>query len=129
MKWHPFGLAIANTKDIAESGTNLLKTTLFSAPKTTNTRFLPKKGLERKNEQLLGKCGLTSRLALVAPLYHQTETTGIMKTIQTIIGSFRNILRLNTIKETPQLIAISQENFCQNMAITDYYCDENNLFI
>jgi hypothetical protein len=27
----------------------------------------------------------SSRLALVAPLYHQTETTGIMKTIQTIM--------------------------------------------
>jgi hypothetical protein len=61
-------------------------------------------------------------------LYHQTETTGIMKTIQTIIGSFRNILRLNTIKETPQLIELVKKIFCQNMAITDYYCDENNLY-
>jgi hypothetical protein len=62
-------------------------------------------------------------------LYHQIETTGIMKTIQTIITDFAAILGLNTIKETPQLIAVTQENFCQSMAITDYYCDENNLFI
>jgi hypothetical protein len=52
-----------------------------------------------------------------------------MKTIQTIITDFAAILGLNTIKETPQLIAVTQENFCQSMAITDYYCDENNLFI
>ncbi|WP_143031821.1 hypothetical protein [Flavobacterium gillisiae] len=90
---------------------------------------MAKKGLERKNEQLLGKCGLTSSLPFVAPLYHQTETTGIMQTIQTIIASFRNILGLKTIKNTPQLIAINQESFCQNMAITDYYCNESNLFI
>jgi IS1 family transposase len=32
-------------------------------------------------------------------------------------------------QKTPQLIAVTQENFCQNMTITDYYCDENNLFI
>ena len=110
-------------------GRIFLKPHCFLLLKLQTHAFYLKKGLERKNEQLLGKCGLTSRLALVAHLYHQTETTGIMKTIQTIIGSFRNILRLNTIKETPQLIAISQENFCQNMAITDYYCDENNLFL
>ncbi|MEZ7499035.1 hypothetical protein QO200_09800 [Flavobacterium sp. Arc3] len=52
-----------------------------------------------------------------------------MKTIHTIIGGFKNILGLNTPTETPQLIAVTQENFCQNLAITDYYCDESNLFI
>lgn len=52
-----------------------------------------------------------------------------MKTIQTIIGGFKNILGLNTPTETPQLFAVSQDIFCQNMAITDYYCDESNLFI
>jgi hypothetical protein len=50
-----------------------------------------------------------------------------MKTIQTIITDFAAILGLNTIKETPQLIAVTQEKFCQ--VTTDYYCDENNLFI
>jgi hypothetical protein len=34
-----------------------------------------------------------------------------MKTIQTIITDFAAILGLNTIKETPQLIAVTQENF------------------
>jgi hypothetical protein len=55
---------------------------------------------------------LTSRP--FASLYHQTETTGIMKTIQTIITDFAAILGLNTIKETPQLIAVTQEKFCQS---------------
>jgi hypothetical protein len=66
---------------------------------------------------------------LVAPLYHQSETTGVMKTIHAIIGGFKNILSLKTVNETPQLIAVTQDNFCHNLAITDYYCDENNLFI
>jgi hypothetical protein len=52
-----------------------------------------------------------------------------MKTIHTIIAGFKNILSLNTLNETPQLIAVTQDNFCQNLAITNYYCDENNLFI
>jgi hypothetical protein len=62
-------------------------------------------------------------------LYHQNETTGIMKTIQTIIESFATILGLNTKKGAPQLIAVTQEKFCQNMSISDYYCDEGNFFI
>jgi hypothetical protein len=52
-----------------------------------------------------------------------------MKTIHTIIVGFKNILGLNVPTETPQLMAITQDNFCQNTAIRDYYCDENNLFI
>ena len=68
-------------------------------------------------------------MAFVAPLYHQTETTGIMKTKHTIFEGFKTFLGLSSPKETPQLIAVPQVNFCQNMAIKDYYCDENNLFI
>jgi hypothetical protein len=52
-----------------------------------------------------------------------------MKTIQTIIGSFKTVLGQKTKKHTPQLIAVNQESFCQNMGITDYYCNESNLFI
>jgi hypothetical protein len=62
-------------------------------------------------------------------LYHQTETTGIMQTIQTIITGFKKILGIETLNKTPQLIAVTQEKFCQNRTITDYYSDENNLFI
>jgi hypothetical protein len=62
-------------------------------------------------------------------LYHQKETTQIMKRIHTIITDFAAILGLKNTEKTPQLIAVTQENFCQNMTITDYYCDENNLFI
>tara|TARA_R110002124_G_scaffold12360_6_gene58703 strand:- start:1259 stop:1417 length:159 start_codon:yes stop_codon:yes gene_type:complete len=52
-----------------------------------------------------------------------------MKTIHTIIEGFSSILGLKSTKKTPQLIAVNQESFCHNMAITDYYCDESNLFI
>ncbi|WP_016989043.1 hypothetical protein [Flavobacterium sp. ACAM 123] len=52
-----------------------------------------------------------------------------MKKIYTFIINLTTILGLTAIKEAPQLIAVNQESFCQNMAITDYYCDENNLFI
>jgi hypothetical protein len=52
-----------------------------------------------------------------------------MKTIYTIIVGFKNILGPNAPTETPQLIAVTQDNSCQNLAITDYYSDENNLFI
>jgi hypothetical protein len=52
-----------------------------------------------------------------------------MKTIHTIVEGFKTILGLSAAKEIPQLIAVSQEKFCQNMAIKGYYCDENNLFI
>jgi hypothetical protein len=50
------------------------------------------------------------------------ETTQIMKRIHTIITDFAAILGLKNTEKTPQLIAV--ENFCQNMTITDYYCDE-----
>jgi hypothetical protein len=33
-----------------------------------------------------------------------------MKTIHTIIAGFKNILSLNTLNETPQLIAVTQDN-------------------
>jgi hypothetical protein len=52
-----------------------------------------------------------------------------MKTIHTIIASIKDFLGLGTPKETPQLIAVIQENFCQNVASTTNCCDENNLFI
>ncbi|MFT7335155.1 MAG: hypothetical protein ACI9M1_001055 [Porticoccaceae bacterium] len=52
-----------------------------------------------------------------------------MKTILVIIAGFKNILGLNAPNATPQLIAIAHNNFCQNLAIMYYYCDENNLFI
>ncbi|MBX9888006.1 MAG: hypothetical protein K2Y30_08755 [Flavobacteriaceae bacterium] len=52
-----------------------------------------------------------------------------MKTIHTIIKGFASILSNRSIKKTPQLIAVNQESFCQNMGITDYYCNESNLFI
>jgi hypothetical protein len=52
-----------------------------------------------------------------------------MQTIQTLITGFKNAFNLNQTKTSPQLIAINQESFCQNMAITDYYCNESNLFI
>jgi hypothetical protein len=42
-----------------------------------------------------------------------------MKRIHTIITDFAAILGLKTHKKTPQLIAVTQENFCQNMTITD----------
>ncbi|UQD54851.1 hypothetical protein [Flavobacterium sp. K5-23] len=90
---------------------------------------MTKKRRQGNNEQLYGKCDLTSSLAFITPLYHQIETTGIMKTIHTIIEGFKTVLGLNVPKKTPQLIAITQDSFCQNLAITDYYCDENNLFI
>ncbi|NRT11616.1 hypothetical protein [Flavobacterium sp. 14A] len=52
-----------------------------------------------------------------------------MRTIQTLISGFKNAFNLNQTKKSPQLIAVTQESFCQNMAITDYYCNESNLFI
>jgi hypothetical protein len=52
-----------------------------------------------------------------------------MKTIHTIIESLKSVLGLNTLSKAPQLIAATQDNSCQNLAIRDYYCDENNLFI
>ncbi|WP_198554687.1 hypothetical protein [Flavobacterium sp. ALD4] len=52
-----------------------------------------------------------------------------MKTIRAIVEGFKSVLGLSSTKETPQLIAVTQENFCQNMTITDYYCDESNLFV
>jgi hypothetical protein len=107
----------------------ILKSLHFLLLKLKKATFLVQKKWQGKNEQLCGKCGLTSRLAFVAPLYHQTETTGIMKTIQTIITGFKKVLGIKTLNKTPQLIALTQEHFCQNMTITDYYCDENNLFI
>jgi hypothetical protein len=54
------------------------------------------------------------------------ETTQIMKRIHTIITDFAAILGLKN--RNAQLIAVTQEKFCQNMTITDYYCDET-LFI
>jgi hypothetical protein len=62
-------------------------------------------------------------------LYHQKETIQIMKRIHTIFASFKAILGLKNIKKTQQLVAVAPESFCQNGTITDYYCDENNLFI
>jgi hypothetical protein len=44
-----------------------------------------------------------------------------MKRIHTIITDFAAILGLKNTEKTP-LIAVTQENFCQNMTITDYYC-------
>jgi len=52
-----------------------------------------------------------------------------MKTMHTIIEGFKKILGFNAPNKTPQLIAVTQDNFCQNMASTDNCCDENNLFI
>jgi hypothetical protein len=52
-----------------------------------------------------------------------------MKTIDTIIEGFTSILGLKSTKKTPQLVAINQESFCQNLGITDYHCNESNLFI
>ncbi|WP_418264096.1 hypothetical protein [Flavobacterium faecale] len=62
-----------------------------------------------------------------ATLYHQIITTVIMKTINRLIETFRALT--GPTKKTPPLIAISQECFCANLAIQDYYCDEINLFI
>ncbi|MGO4819790.1 hypothetical protein [Flavobacterium sp. W22_SRS_FP1] len=52
-----------------------------------------------------------------------------MKTIHKIIEGFKNILGFNALNKTPQLIPVTSDNFCQNMANTDNCCDENNLFI
>lgn len=112
-----------------KAGRVFLKALHFLLPKLVKTPFLLAKTPKGKNEQLNGKCDLTSRSSFVAPLYHQTETTGIMRTIQTLITRFRKAFNLNETKKSPQLIAINQESFCQNMAINDYYCNENNLFI
>lgn len=51
-----------------------------------------------------------------------------MKTIETIISDLKSFLGLETEKK-PQLIAVDQAHFCDALAIKDYYCDENNLFI
>jgi len=53
----------------------------------------------------------------------------IMRTIHKLITGFKNAFNLNETKKSPQLIAVTQADFCQNMAITDYYCSESNLFI
>jgi hypothetical protein len=48
----------------------------------------------------------------VAPLYHQTETTGIMKTIQTING-FKTVLGQKKQKKHTVIIAVNQESFAK----------------
>ncbi len=50
-----------------------------------------------------------------------------MKIINRLKETFRALIESR--KNTPQLIAISQERFCANLTIQDYYCDEINLFI
>ena len=50
-----------------------------------------------------------------------------MKTIATLKQAFRNLLGLTQNK--PQLIAITQTDFCNKLDFNDYYCNENNLFI
>ncbi|WPR72015.1 hypothetical protein SLW70_02455 [Flavobacterium sp. NG2] len=52
-----------------------------------------------------------------------------MKTIGTIISDLKSFFRTKTVAEKPQLIAVDQAHFCDALAINDYYCDENNLFI
>lgn len=52
-----------------------------------------------------------------------------MKKIKTILLRFKSYFGNKQISEKPQLIAITQENFCHIMAITDYYYNESNLFI
>ena len=89
----------------------------------------PQKQLERKNGQLVGKCDLTSRSTLVAPLYQQIETTENMKTIHQIIANIQSLFTNKETKTKPQLIAVDQAHFCDTVGLSDYYCDENNLFI
>jgi hypothetical protein len=48
---------------------------------------------------------------ILRTLYHQKKTTQIMKRIHTIITDFAAILAET--QKTPQLIAVTQENFCQ----------------
>ncbi|AWG21171.1 hypothetical protein FFWV33_06290 [Flavobacterium faecale] len=87
------------------------------------------KHLKRKNGQLVGKCDLTSRSTFVAPLYQQLETTNNMKTIHHIIASIKTFFTANPTEVQPQLIAVDQAHFCDTVGLSDYYCDENNLFI
>lgn len=52
-----------------------------------------------------------------------------MKTIQTIIRDFKSFFIIEKTAKKPQILAVDQAHFCDALAITDYYCDENNLFI
>jgi hypothetical protein len=112
-----------------ESGTRRLEKGFISAPKTKKHTFLAQKQPQRKNDQLFGKSDLALRPAFVAPLYQQIKTTPIMKIIQTIIEDIKSFFNPAVSNKQPELNSINQKHFCDSLAITEYYCDENNLFI
>ncbi|MCG9794088.1 hypothetical protein [Flavobacterium algicola] len=46
-----------------------------------------------------------------------------------IIANVKSFFIESSKEVQPQLIAVDQAHFCDALAINDYYCDENNLFI
>ncbi|WP_366185219.1 hypothetical protein [Flavobacterium ovatum] len=52
-----------------------------------------------------------------------------MKTITQLLAFLKNNFGAKNTEVQPQLITVNQAHFCDTMGLSDYYCDENNLFI
>lgn len=52
-----------------------------------------------------------------------------MKNLEILLNTLLSVFTIKESQKAPELKSINQKHFCDSLAISDYYCDENNLFI
>jgi len=77
----------------------------------------------RKNCQLIGKFCLINTCSFIAPLYQQNERTEIMTHSNTLQDAVFFIKETFLEKPTTKENLNSKENYCEQHAIADYYCE------